>query len=177
MAFDLYFFQVFHGLAEKNWVLDALSVFFAKYVIYLLVLASFYFFWRLKNWRRRFYFFALSFSSLLISRGIIFETINRLFARSRPGDYLDFTPVIHGSGFSFPSGHAVFLFTLAFSIFVFDKKWGSLFALLSFLVGLSRIIVGAHWPTDVIFGIMLGTLIPFIIRPFLFPKKESPRLN
>lgn len=62
---------------------------------------------------------------------------------------------------SFPSGHTVSAFTLA-AIILFSGKLARhhavLVLLLALLVGLSRIAVGAHWPTDVLAGAAGGWL-------------------
>jgi membrane-associated phospholipid phosphatase len=61
---------------------------------------------------------------------------------------------------SFPSGHTVTIFTLA-GILMFYLR--SLFSrmcmiILAFLVGVSRIAVGVHWPVDVLAGAALGII-------------------
>jgi len=55
---------------------------------------------------------------------------------------------------SFPSGHATTAFTVAGIVALGLKKWPwRLFLLgLATLVGLSRIMVGVHWPVDVLVG-------------------------
>jgi membrane-associated phospholipid phosphatase len=57
----------------------------------------------------------------------------------------------HGS---FPSGHATTAFTIAGIVAMNMRKWPSRLALLvsAMLVGLSRIMVGVHWPVDVLAG-------------------------
>lgn len=62
---------------------------------------------------------------------------------------------------SFPSGHAAAAFALA-GIWIMGaegRRWwkGLLFALAS-LVGLSRIMLGVHWPLDVLWGMLGGWL-------------------
>ena len=67
---------------------------------------------------------------------------------------------IAAQGFSFPSGHSTNSVTLYGSIAA-EKKSKALTGaaiLLPLLVGFSRVVVGAHYPTDVLVGWLLGIL-------------------
>ena len=63
-------------------------------------------------------------------------------------------------GFSFPSGHAADTVALYGGLAQeFRKKWMWFLAVaLSILIGLSRFVVGAHYPTDVLAGWAVGLL-------------------
>lgn len=63
---------------------------------------------------------------------------------------------------SFPSGHATFFSALALGLFYHNKKLGSFFLFAAFLVGVARVIVGVHWPIDVLGGFLIGVLISSI---------------
>jgi membrane-associated phospholipid phosphatase len=68
--------------------------------------------------------------------------------------------VAPGSGCSFPSGHTSQSFFMAtFLLPYFHVNFLIVLAgyLLAFLVGITRIYVGMHYPRDVIGGAMLGT--------------------
>lgn len=57
---------------------------------------------------------------------------------------------------SFPSGHTLGAFAVMGSIVFYCRKfWGVLFFIAS-AVGLSRIMIGVHWPIDVLVGAALG---------------------
>ena len=59
---------------------------------------------------------------------------------------------------SFPSGHTVGSFEGAVAIFTQNKKWGAAALVTDVLVAFSRLYLYVHYPTDVIAGIILGTL-------------------
>jgi membrane-associated phospholipid phosphatase len=63
-----------------------------------------------------------------------------------------------GSGFSFPSSHAVN--NVAFATFVayHYRRWAWLLFLYAFLMCLSRVVVGVHYPSDVAAGAVVGFL-------------------
>lgn len=63
------------------------------------------------------------------------------------------------SGYSFPSGHTFCAFTSAISITLYKKKLGFIMISFAFLVGFSRIFIGAHYFSDVLAGAIFGTLL------------------
>ena len=61
--------------------------------------------------------------------------------------------------YSFPSGHSLASFEGAVCIFLFNRKWGVPALMLAVLIAFSRLYLFVHFPTDVLFGAMLGTVI------------------
>lgn len=91
------------------------------------------------------------------------KAIKALVQRDRPAAEVATTELRIGaadSGLGFPSGHAA-LATTTSALLARDAGWhvGSAAALMSALVGVSRIHVGAHYPLDVVGGLALGTLV------------------
>jgi undecaprenyl-diphosphatase len=65
---------------------------------------------------------------------------------------------------SFPSGHVAFfiLFGIIFSVY-FDNLWiFFVFLGLDTIIAVSRLILGVHYPIDVIFGLFFGFLYAFL---------------
>lgn len=91
------------------------------------------------------------------------ETLKAFFARPRP-DVVPHEVAVYSA--SFPSGHAMLAtaayFTLAFILAAeIDRKRNrtglyASAAVLAFLIGVSRVYLGVHWPSDVLAGWFAG---------------------
>jgi undecaprenyl-diphosphatase len=57
---------------------------------------------------------------------------------------------------SFPSDHASAAFGIAFAVLMFDRLAGSLFVAAAALVSLGRVLVGVHYPGDILAGMLVG---------------------
>lgn len=77
---------------------------------------------------------------------------------------------------SFPSGHASAGFASAVVIYKSrPKRLGIPCMILAFLIALSRLYVGIHYPSDVICGAIIGTLIGLIVFWLFGEKKYKKR--
>ncbi|WP_064091283.1 phosphatase PAP2 family protein [Rossellomorea aquimaris] len=103
------------------------------------------------------------FIALTISSGAGFNWLLKwIFKRERP----DIEALIEQGGYSFPSGHSmgsfIFYGALAFILFrALDHKrykWASVVFVctLVLLIGLSRVYLGVHYPSDILAGFTAG---------------------
>lgn len=112
--------------------------------------------------RKKFRHEATLFFSILVLGFGLSNLLKVIIARQRPFIH----PLVVETFYSFPSGHTmnafVFYTTLAFFAFRFTRKKllsllvSSLFLILIILIGISRIYLGVHYPTDVIAGFIGG---------------------
>jgi undecaprenyl-diphosphatase len=96
------------------------------------------------------------------------------FQRVRPALW---TGPIHETNYSFPSGHAMvsMAIAMAFVFMAWPTKWRWPVAIValgsSFLIGLSRLYLGVHYPTDVIGG--WSAAIVWVSGLYLLLKQNS----
>ncbi|MEX0621897.1 MAG: phosphatase PAP2 family protein [Candidatus Woykebacteria bacterium] len=108
---------------------------------------------------------------------LIIELSNQFFIRPRPFTQLPTNLLFYKpTDPSFPSNAAAVGFALATSIFLIDKKLGTIALLLAFSYSLSRVYAGVHFPADVIVGALLGVLAVLFIAQFKTLIKQSTRL-
>jgi undecaprenyl-diphosphatase len=112
---------------------------------------------------------SFSFTFLLVFGTVINLLLKDIFHRHRP----DYMPLVHELTYSFPSGHSMnsFIFYTCLAYFIIRNtknnkiKFFTIICTASIilLIGLSRVYLGAHYPSDVIAGYIAGMLWFFII--------------
>lgn len=90
--------------------------------------------------------------------------IKKCYPRRRPYLVIDNTKVTAKplKDFSFPSGHTTAIFSLVVPLTLYQPILGLFFVPLAILVGISRIFLGLHYPTDILCGAFLGTVIGYV---------------
>ncbi len=175
MRIDFYLFEKINQFAFKSVWLDTISIFFAKYLGYILVF--FLFLLIIKNFKKYFSLFVSSLSLAIFSRFFIVELIRFFFPRERPFLQNNVNLLIdHLNQPSFPSGHSAFFFTLSTVVFLENKKLGGVFFILSSLLCFFRIFCGIHWPSDIISGAIIGIVCGFFGKKILDRFKIEERL-
>lgn len=143
--------------------MDYAGIFFAKYLPYIFVACLI--FLLIYNYRKYREMVLVSLFAGVASRFIIGEVIRFLWFRPRPFVSLNFIPLVEKSASeaSFPSGHALFYFAVATSVYLYNKKLGIIFYVASFLICISRVFVGIHWPSDILAGALIGIFTALLI--------------
>ncbi len=113
------------------------------------------------RWFRSLFIFMV----VMSGQGILDRGCKLLFARPRPSSLINYKAV---ESFSFPSGHAVASLCLYGTIAWIvasrlensaAKAGTGLFAaVLIFLIGMSRVYIGVHYPTDVMAGFLAAAI-------------------
>lgn len=123
------------------------------------------------------------FATVAIS-GLVTVVFKRLIGRARPM-YLDelgplyFKPfdIFDWSFHSFPSGHATTIVAFSVVIYTFSngrfRNWIIAFGV---LIGLSRIVVGDHYLSDVIAGSFVGLSTALVIRDYFVTRGWGMRI-
>ncbi len=127
--------------------------------------------------------------TLIVTGCVINPMIKNIFWRRRP--YFDhesikcFKPVdadadiydIAAQGFSFPSGHSTNSVTVygGMAKYKTNRVTKILSVMMPLLIGVSRVVVGVHYPTDVLCGWLLGLICLFGIGTLMerIPEEKS----
>ncbi len=118
---------------------------------------------------------------VLISDQISVQVFKNVFMRYRPCYNENIKQLVHlvdgycGGQYGFISSHAANTFALAvFLSFVFQKKYFSVLVIFwAILNSYSRVYLGVHYPSDVVFGALLGCIVGYIVfRLFIIAEQK-----
>ncbi|MGT2935113.1 phosphatase PAP2 family protein [Streptococcus castoreus] len=124
---------------------------------------------------------------LILSNGfiaaILISSLKYLYQRPRPS----IEHLVYASGFSFPSGHAMgSLLIFGSLLIVFHQRiktkplqlaGDAIFVTLILLIGLSRVYLGVHYPSDVLAGFILGFGVLHLVYPYYDKKRFEWRFQ
>src|SRR3989338_5340239 len=154
MSINENLFFYFNNFALINAWFDKLIIFFAEYLGYLLVALFFGLLFLKRDWEtKKMEIFILTTLLIVLSRGFFTEIIRFFYHHPRP--FVDHSVnqlIFNQTSFSFPSGHAAFYFALAFVVWVYDRRWGTIFIIGALLMGIARVASGVHYPFDILGG-------------------------
>ncbi len=112
--------------------------------------------------------FGLSVLAFLISRGLVVSVINLAYKKARPYQQFKFEPAeTRFFSFrdevndSFPSRHTIAYFSVASVVVLFYPSVGLVLLGSAVLAGIGRVVMGWHWPLDILAGMVIGSLVGY----------------
>jgi membrane-associated phospholipid phosphatase len=115
-----------------------------------------------RSWRNPLYYVGPLLATIALSGLFFAQGVKRFIAeRDRPSGLPYAEPLEQIFHNSFPSGHTTTSFALAWMVVLLTRRtenaWmGGWTMVWATLVGISRIYLGVHWPTDVLAGFFFG---------------------
>ena len=108
---------------------------------------------------------------IILSDQLSSSVIKSIVARPRPchlAGGVSIVPDIHllvpcGSGYSFPSSHAVNNFSFATLLTLFYPKFRHVLFAYAGLMAFSRLSVGVHYPSDIVGGAIVGIILAYFV--------------
>lgn len=111
-----------------------------------------------------------------------YKILKEIFQRTRPCNVLPdaITPIDCRGSFSFPSNHALNNFAAATFLWKLFPKFKWIFFITAFLVSLSRVYLGLHYPSDIAAGAIIGAAFAYLfaiaaIKIDEYIKKQPPK--
>ena len=112
----------------------------------------------------------------VLAAGLIAKVLKTFIGRARPVFFeaLDMTgffpPSVEWAFNSMPSGHTALSFAGLVMIGMLAPRYKPLTWTLAIVIGVSRIAIGAHWPSDVLFGAFIGMVVADVVKGTLLKK-------
>lgn len=154
---NIILFNFFFSLSS-NPVISGSALFLSNILIYILIVLAIL----MPLFFRRDFIYSILVFCTGAGAWVFAYIIKNLFKISRPFVALDLTPLFMETGYSFPSSHVVVISAISVLIWYRNRKLGIIFFIFSILIGISRMVIGVHYPIDVIVGLCFGVLVGLI---------------
>jgi undecaprenyl-diphosphatase len=176
-TFDFAIIHFLNGFAHRSLAFDALTVLLSSNFLLDggILVALFWWVWiepgekHVENREYLLFGFFASIFALCVARTLALTLPFRIRPFESPDLHFrlpyKMNPEILIGWSSFPSDHAVLFFCLAASLWIVSKRVGTVaFWYTVFVICLTRIYLGIHYPTDIIAGAVLGIGIAFLSK-------------
>jgi undecaprenyl-diphosphatase len=90
---------------------------------------------------------------------VIIFRVGYVYPRPRPFVVLNIPHLLAVTSPSFPSGHTIFVFSIATVLFFYYRPLGYFAYASGLMIGLAWIMPGVHYPSDVLAGMVLGIAV------------------
>ncbi len=163
-SFDISLFHWLNGLLHQSWWGDKLILFFAQYYVFIVGIIFVIAIYKLhKGQQERWYVLVRAGLITLIARFAIMPIIYLFDQRLRPYIVLQAPHLFAVNAYAFPSGHTTFAFAIATIAWYYHEKTAYFLYISGFAIGIARVMAGVHYPSDILGGIVVGTLSAYIL--------------
>ena len=169
---DWHLFHWVNGVTLHHDGLEDTSTFIETWGVTMFAVATFAL-WLLDRPRGRL-LWRMTSASALASAGLallVNQLVAKIYDRPRPYQSHDdvhvFVPRSHDP--SFPSDHASAAFGIAFAVLLVDRTVGALFVAAAAVLSIGRVVVGAHYPADIVAGCLVGLASALFVHRFAGP--------
>ncbi len=99
----------------------------------------------------------------IMATALVVFVIKYTLRRERPRDPAGFVTIQYDK-YSFPSGHSARMASLAVAVLFFNLPLGLALSALAVVVAFARVLVGVHFLSDVLAGLLLGAVMAALVN-------------